>query len=61
MSEKTGQRPTGRKPTNARRQSTKTAGGFGKETVNQVTSGAAQQNVDKASRPGRDAGSGGGT
>jgi len=53
MSGKTGKRSTGRKPDTVRRQSAKTDGAFGKETMDQVTSGASDRNLDKAARPSR--------
>jgi hypothetical protein len=60
MSAKMGQRSTGRKPTSVRRTSSKTTGASGKETANQVTSGDANQNIDKATRRTRVGHSGGG-
>ena len=59
MSGKMGQRPTGRKPTTVRRQSSKTTGASGKEQDNQVVSGDANRNMDKATRR-RTTGSAGG-
>jgi hypothetical protein len=50
MSGKTGQRSTGRKPASVRRQSAKTTGAFGKETDQQVTTGDANRNRDKATQ-----------
>jgi len=60
MSGKMGQRSTGKKPATVRRQSAKTAGASGKETGDQVTSGDANRNMDKASRPSRVGKAGGG-
>lgn len=50
MSGKTGKRPTGRKPLTVRRQNVKTAGAFGRETVDQILEGPEEQNIDKAVR-----------
>jgi hypothetical protein len=50
MSGKMGKKSTGRKPDAARRQSAKTDGAFGKETVGQVNPGDANRNQDKAVR-----------
>jgi len=52
MSGKSGRRETGRKPTTVRRQSAKTDGAFGKETDQQLVTGDARRNVDKAVRKG---------
>jgi len=45
-----GKRSTGRKPDTVRRQSAKTDGAFGKETLDQVATGDANRNEDKAVR-----------
>jgi len=50
MSGKMGKRSTGRKPDTVRRQSAKTDGAFGKETLDQVATGDANRNEDKAVR-----------
>ena len=48
MSGKTGQRATGRKPSEPRRLGVKTDGAFGKEHDDRVVSGDQARNVDKA-------------
>jgi len=55
MSGKSGRRPTGKKPDSVRRQSSKTTGAFGKETAEQVSTGDANRNIDKATRKSRTA------
>jgi hypothetical protein len=50
MSGKTGQRQTGRKPSEVRRKSAKTDGAFGKEQGEQVVSGDQARNRDKATK-----------
>lgn len=48
MSGKTGKKPTGRKPQSVRRESDKTDGAFGKETLDQVEGKRVNRNIDKS-------------
>jgi hypothetical protein len=48
MAGKTGKKPTGKKPLSVRRQSAKTDGAFGKETIEQVDGSGVNRNLDKA-------------
>jgi len=50
MAGKMGKKSTGRKPDTTRRQSAKTDGAFGKETLEQTNSGDANRNEDKVVR-----------
>ena len=48
MAGKSGKRITGKKPSSTTRTSAKTDGAFGKEQLDQVTTGDANRNRDKA-------------